>query len=170
MMRRRVLTFLSLVCASPAVAQPVIPDLAAMIECRVEARTYNGFALEFAMDPDAAADLGWTEVEQPNPFLREFSLTEPVRIFGRETRNIAFGASGLLAVLDGEEARKLAAELGVVAVVDTPEKFLAEKVLADTVQDEDGLRTRTRIALNVSTVDSHPGKVLAGCSYAVTIE
>ncbi len=167
MMRRVVL---SLLFASPAWAQPAIPDLAAMIECRVDARTYNGFALEFAMDPDAATDLGWIEVEQPNPFLREFSLTEPVRVFGRETRNIGFGASGLLAFLNGEDARKLAAELGVVAVVDTPEKFLGEKVLSEIAEEQDGLRTRTRIALNVSTVDSHPGKVLAGCSYAVTVE
>jgi hypothetical protein len=32
-----------------------------------------------------------------------------------------------------------------------------------------GMTFETRVALNVSTLDSHPGKTLVGCSYKVEV-
>ena len=49
---------------------------------------------------------------------------------------------------------------------------MAEKVIVDT-RDVDAAATfSTYVTLNVSNVDTHPGKTLAGCSYKleVTVE
>ena len=73
-------------------------------------------------------------------------------------------------VLDGVPPQELADKLGVAAVVASSEKFLGEKVIVEKSEEDGGITLKTRIALNVSTVDSHPGKTLAGCSYQIEVQ
>lgn len=75
-----------------------------------------------------------------------------------------------MAVLDGIAAPDLARQLDVPATVSTPGKFLGEKVVAENTEEAGGVSLVTRITLNVSTVESHPGKALAGCSYALDVK
>ncbi|MGX7875820.1 hypothetical protein ACVDG5_026625 [Mesorhizobium sp. ORM6] len=158
--------------ASPAMAgdfDPASLDLAALIECKADVPTYNGFALWLADEPGAADTLGWKEVPSGNPFLRQYQLPALVHVFGFGTETIAFTATGPMAVLDTIAAPDLARQLDVPATVSTPDKFLGEKVVAESTGDTGGMSLATRITLNVSTVDTHPGKTLAGCSYALDV-
>ncbi len=77
---------------------------------------------------------------------------------------------GPLAVLKDVAPPDLAATLGVEPMIDTPEKFLGQKVLQQDADDVGGTRIETTVALNVSTVDTHADATLAGCSYRVEIE
>nr|WP_292512848.1 hypothetical protein [Mesorhizobium sp.] len=144
-------------------------DLAALIECRADVPAYNGLAFWLSGEPGAPAKLGWKDVPAGNPFLRQYELPATVGVFGYETSSIVFTATGPMAVLDGVSAPDLARELGIAPEVATPEKFLGEKIVVESSEEADGMTFSTRIALNVSTVDSHPGKVLAGCSYALDV-
>ncbi len=74
-----------------------------------------------------------------------------------------------MAVLDGIAAPDLARQLDVPAMVSSTDKFLGEKVVTESTDDTGGVSLSTRITLNVSTVDTHPGKTLAGCSYALDV-
>ncbi|MCA0035194.1 hypothetical protein [Mesorhizobium sp. B263B2A] len=159
--------------ATPAMAEDFDPaslDLAALIECRADVPAYNGFAFWLAGEPGAADRLGWKEVPSGNPFLRQYQLPAPVHVFGRETGTVVFTATGPMAVLEGIAAPDLAWQIGAPATVSSPDKFLGEKVVAESTEDTGGVSLATRITLNVSTVESHPGKTLAGCSYALDVK
>lgn len=149
---------------------PASVDLVALIECRADVPDYTGFALWLGGEPGAAGTLGWKEVSSGNPFLRQYRLPAPLHVFGHETTAIVFTATGPMAVLDGVAAPELARKLAVPATISTPDKFLGEKVVVDETEVADGTTFATHIALNVSTVDSHPGEVLAGCSYAIEVK
>ncbi|MER9256244.1 hypothetical protein NKI59_31755 [Mesorhizobium sp. M0598] len=97
-------------------------------------------------------------------------MPAPLRVFGRETASVVLTATGPMAVFDDVSAPDLARALGVAAQISTPEKFLGEKIILESSEEADGVTFSTRIAVNVSTVDSHPGKVLAGCSYALDVK
>ena len=158
--------------ATPAMAEgfdPASLDLTALIECRADVPAYNGFALWLTGEPDAVEKLSWKEVASGNPFLSQYQLPAPIHVFGRETGTIVFTATGPMAVLDGIAAADLARQLDIPATVSTPDKFLGEKVVAESTEDTGGVGLSTRITLNVSTVDTHPGKTLAGCSYALDV-
>lgn len=161
--------------AATAEQDPSKIDLARLVECTTyDVPSYNDFAM-WLTGPESVATMkqfGITELPSGNPLLREFQLAAPVSVFGRQTNRIAFASSGPLAVLDEPDPHPLARALGVTAVVDQPNKYLGAKEIlsrkeqlenSDTVLD-------TRISLNVSTDDSHPGKTLAGCSYSIEVE
>ncbi len=150
---------------------PAMPDLAAIIGCEADIPTYSALVFHLSMEPDAVDTLGWTELESGNPFLRQFDLLRPIEVFGHSASQIVFSAAGPLAILHGVDATTLAASLGAEPAPAAPGQFLAEKVIFEEVEeDEDaGMTFDTRIALNVSTVDTHPGVVLAGCSYRIEI-
>ncbi|MBZ9737842.1 MULTISPECIES: hypothetical protein [unclassified Mesorhizobium] len=159
--------------AAPATADDFDPaslDLAALIECRTGVPGYNGFALWLTGESGAVRKLGWKEVPSGNPFLRQYRLPAPIHVFGHDTGTIVFTATGLMAVLDGVAAPDLAKELGIQATASTPDKFLGEKVVAENTEEAGGVTLATHIALNVSTVASHSGKTLAGCSYALDVK
>lgn len=166
---------LCLFMAGPASAQdagfdPSTLDLPALIECRADVQTYNVFAFWLAAETDTSSTLGWQETESGNPFLKQYRLPASVSVFGRETDTIVFTASGPMAVLDGISPQEMAQKLEITPEISTPEKFLGEKVIVDKTEEDDGMRFQTRISLNVSTVDSHPGKTLAGCSYSINMQ
>jgi len=159
--------------AAPAAAQEFDPasfDLPALIECRAGVEDYNGFAFWLAGDPEAASQLGWTEATTDNPFLKEYRLPAPVGVFGRETTALVFTATGPMAVFDGAIARDLAKELGISPMIDSADKFLGEKIVLEESEQSGESTFVTRISLNVSTVESHLGKTLAGCSYSIEVK
>jgi hypothetical protein len=154
----------------PAVAaaqgdQP--PDLAALIECRADLQAWNGPAFSLMGGPGAVEALGWTARPSDNPFLQEYDLPAPIHAFGRETSRIALTATGPMAVFGGMSPAGLATELGVTPIVTSPEKFVGEKVVVDKREDDGGTVLVTRVTLNVSSVTTHPGLTLAGCSYVL---
>lgn len=161
--------------AETAEQDPSKIDLAKLIECTTyDVPSYNNFAL-WLTGPDSAAamkQLGLSELPSDNPFLREFQLSSPVTVFGRQTARIVFASTGPLAVLDEADPHPLAKQLGVIASVDQPNKFLGEKVVLSQKDQQENSDTvlETRISLNVSTVDTHPDKTLAGCSYSIEVE
>jgi len=170
---------------------PTKIDVRDAIACRLDAPTYNAFAMAAAGDDAQAAKLGWKPVTSSNFLLKEYELPAPIVVAGSySTRRIAFTSSGILAILDEPDpavvARKEKIEnaMGGDGLVDALvasgkviraqaeaeikfRKFLGERVISDVTDPADGdhFRARTRIALNVSNVTSHPGKTLYGCSY-----
>lgn len=150
-------------------------DLAKLIECTTyDVPSYNNFALWLTGPESAKAmrQFGISELPSDNPFLREFQLSMPLTVFGRRTNRIVFTSTGPLAVLDEADPHSLAKQLGATASVDQPNKFLGEKVVLSHKDQQANSDTvlETRISLNVSTVDTHPDKTLAGCSYSIEVE
>ncbi|WP_376702666.1 hypothetical protein RQ479_22320 [Mesorhizobium sp. ISC25] len=149
---------------------PASLDLAALIKCRADVSTYAGFALWLSDRPDAPAKLGWKDVPAGNPFLKQYEIAGPAsRVRARNGIRRPYRDRADSGV-DDVSAPDLARELGVTAQISTPEKFLGEKIVVESSEEADGMTFSTRIALNVSTVKSHPGKVLAGCSYALDVK
>lgn len=152
---------------SPA-AHPAAPDLAALIACEREVADFLALA-PVLQDPLRAVALGWRPLPQRNLFLTEYALTAPIRVFGHETRHVAFSGDNAMAVLDLPDPRALARQLELEALIDTPEKAMFGKELRSTEHADpgsDAVRYES-VILNLSTVDSHPGQTLAGCSYSV---
>jgi hypothetical protein len=168
------LTPLAAQAQEPVEFDPATLDLAKLIECRTYAPPqYNALAFWLMEDGGKAARarFGLTETRSANPLLQTYALKAPLSVFGRQTRQVAFTSSGLVAVLDEADPHPLARELGVDPVVDSPGKFLGERQISASSQNDEGTSMifKSRVALNVSTVTSHPGKTLAGCSYEIDI-
>jgi hypothetical protein len=157
----------------PAAAAPAAGELEPLIECRSGQADYNALAMALTGSDGAETRrrLGLKTVKSANPFLAEYRLAEPISVFGRKASRIVFNSAGVFALLEGVEPRALAAELGVTPAFDTPSKFMGEKLVRE---DEDSLAggdvvLKSRVTLNVSTVSSHPGVVLAGCGYQMDV-
>lgn len=142
-----------------------VPDLAALIECRAGVRDWGRLAFSLMEGPAAAEALGWKLRTSDNPFLQEYDLPRAVEVFRRSAARIALTANGPMAVLDGVSPAALASELGIEPALSSSEKFLAERVIAESRDEEGGTVFRARVALNVSSVATHPDVTLAGCSY-----
>jgi hypothetical protein len=141
-------------------------SVADIIECKYDVQTYNRYAMAVASTGDVVAP-GLTKVETDNPFLSEYETTEPITVFGYTTRRVVFTSAGIMAVLDAPDVAKVAAKLEVPPALEMPGKFLGEKTVSEikeTVEGEDWIYS---VKLNVSTVTTHPGKTLAGCTYTV---
>jgi len=157
--------------ATQAAAPVVKPDLAALIECRGEVPQLHALAPALD-DPLQAVALGWRPLPQANMFLTEFMLATPITVFGRSSDHIAFSGNSVLAIIDLPDPRPLAAELELETAIDTPTKAMFGKELRSTeiVDPETGTPLIESLVLNVSNVDSHPGKTLVGCSYSLDLE
>jgi hypothetical protein len=154
--------------AADAVASATPPDLSALVECRLGHADFAAY-LPVLQDPLKAVALGWRPLPQSNPFMLEYQLIVPITVFGRKTDHIAFAGDGVVAVLDLAEPRVLARELQLETGVDTPQKAIfGREARATEVTGPDGRPGWIDTAvINVSNVDSHPGKTLAGCSYSL---
>lgn len=168
---------LALPCSALAQAEedfdPATVDLVKLIECQTyDVPSYNALAFWLAgtEGADARRHLGFTEVKSANYLLKEYRLAKPVTVFGRQTSRVAFTNSGPMAVLDDADPRPLAKALNVEAVIDAPTKFMGERVISQTSEKIGANTIGMRVSLNVSTVSSHPGKTLAGCSYRLDVE
>ncbi len=140
-------------------------DLSALVECRAGVPDYGALAFKIVGDPALPKAMGWVEVEQSNPFLREYQLPKVIKVFGYKTTHIAFGSAALLAILDGVAPKALAAKLGL----EDASPGAGKVIFAKTIKEEKDDLATTIIRLNVSTVDSHPGKTLVGCEYRVDV-
>lgn len=152
---------------SPA---PTRPDLPALIECRADHAAF--LALAPAMtDALQAVAWGWQPLPQSNMFMTEFQLATPIRVFGHDTRRIAFAGESVMAVLDLPDPRPLARQLELETAIDTPDKamFGKELVSNESHDAESGLTVIESVVLNVSNVASHPGQTLVGCSYSLDV-
>jgi hypothetical protein len=153
----------------PAPAPPAPSgDLSALLECRLGQADFMAY-LPVLRDPLKAIALGWRPLPQANPFMVEYRLNAPVSVFGRQSDHIAFAGDGVVAVLDLAEPRTLARELQLETGIDTPQKALfGREARATEMTGPDGSPGWVETAvINVSNVDSHPGKTLAGCSYSL---
>jgi len=143
------------------------PDLAALVECRLDYPALLAL-LPVQADPLRAVSLGWRPQPQSNPFMVEYRLNTPIRVFGHATDHIALAGDAVLAVLDLPDPRPLARQLELEAGIDTPAKAMfGREVRAEEVPAAAGEGPWIESAvLTVSNVDSHPGKTLAGCAYS----
>jgi hypothetical protein len=105
-----------------------------LIECRADIKAYNGFAIWLTSEPDASVRLGWRKLPSDNPFLEEYRLGSPINVFGHATSNIAFTATGPMAVLDDISPEALANSLGLTVAVENAGKFMAEKTKVENNQ------------------------------------
>ncbi|MFT4255660.1 MAG: hypothetical protein QM599_01640 [Pseudoxanthomonas sp.] len=161
-----ILSLLSLTGHASAGEASPTPDLPALIECRAQIEDFLALAPAL-QDPLKAVALGWKPLPQANLFMTEFELIAPIRVFGHDTRHIAFSGEGIVAVLDLPDPRPLAHELQLETAIDTPQKAMFGREVrgVETTDPRTGKALYESAVLSVANVDSHPGKTLAGCSY-----
>ncbi|MDQ7760307.1 hypothetical protein RAB70_11245 [Xanthomonas sontii] len=183
-MIRPSLVLLALGCVAPAAATATPPaaapaastaadpaiDLPGLLECRKHEADFAALAPLLA-DPLKAVAHGWRPLPQSNLFMTEYALTRPIQVFGYSSERIAFSGASVMAILDLPDPRPLAKRLNLEAAVDTPKKAMfGREVLSRDVHDpKTGEPMIESIILSVSTVKSHPGKTLAGCSYSLDL-
>ncbi len=152
---------------------PETVDVADVIQCKISAPHYVGFIMAFTLDgePGSWDKRGWKKVDPKNAWLTQYRLPAPINVFGYKTDNVVFTNSGMLAVLDIAEPHAIAAQNGV-EIWPAATRYMGEKILEEkeAVESELGMKIKTKISLNISTVTSHPGKTLIGCSYTTDLE
>ncbi|MFT4249011.1 MAG: hypothetical protein QM581_13435 [Pseudomonas sp.] len=167
MIRPLLLTALACVAGKGMAAEPVAPDLPALIECRQDIGSYARTIVPLLNDSAAAAALGWQALPRTNPFMTEFRLPAPIEVFGSSSDHVMVSGGTIMALLDNPDPRTLARRLQLETGVDTAEKFMAGREVAsrDIVTPATGEKMIESVILSVSDVHSHPGKTLAGCTY-----
>ncbi len=168
MLLRSALPLLMLVAAPAARGAPV--DLAALVECRQDVAAHAAFTALVA-DPLKAVAAGLQPLPQTNAFMSEFRLAQPLTVFGHRTEHIALAGASVMAILDLADPRPLARELSLETAYDADGKFMAgrELVSRDITDAASGEAQIESIILSVSTVQSHPGRTLAGCTYSLDL-
>jgi hypothetical protein len=148
------------------------PDLPALIQCEQGVYAFQALITPVE-DPLAAVALGWAPLPRSNPFMAEYRLNTPVEVFGTRTELIAISGGSVLAVIDAQQnpPHALASALDLEVVVDEAGKFMAgrEVISRDLVDPQSGQTVIESAVLGVSTVSSHPGKVLVGCTYSLDL-
>ncbi|WP_447897293.1 hypothetical protein [Stenotrophomonas sepilia] len=162
---------LSLLCAfavPSALASSL--DLPALIECRQGVAEQTALAPLLA-DPLKAVARGLQPLPQGNQFMSEYRLASPITVFGQQTERVAVAGASIMAVLDQADPRPLAKRLALETGYDQNGKFMAgrELVSRDVTDPQSGEAQIESIILSVSTVASHPGKTLAGCTYSLDL-
>jgi hypothetical protein len=161
---------LGLLALLPAAAPAAPLDLAALIECRQGLADYSAVARVVA-DPLKAVAAGLQPLPQSNQFMSEFRLATPLTVFGQRTEYVAVAGASIMAILDLADPRPLARSLALEDGVDTPDKFMAgrELVSRDVTDPRTGEPMIESVILSLSTVKTHPGKTLAGCTYSLDL-
>ena len=145
-------------------------DLTALIECRQSVSDYDAVAPVVA-DPLKAVANGLQPLPQTNQFMTEFRLAAPITVFGERAEYITVAGASIMAILDLADPRPLAKRLALEDGVDTPQKFMAgrELVSRDVTDPRTGEALIESVILSLSTVKTHPGKTLAGCTYSLDL-
>jgi hypothetical protein len=156
---------------------PLTIDVGELLNCASDVPTYNTFAMSLDDKKYGYRARGWTKVDSKNPFLSEYRLPKPMDVVGGvtetyRTQTIVFSSSAIMAVIDLKDPTELAKSLNIDDYVSFPGKFMGQRVVSETAKDdaELGMRFTSKIAQSVSTVTSHPGKTLYGCSYRIDME
>ncbi len=160
----------AMAAAAPPAQAAAKLDLPALIECRQRVADYDAVAAVVA-DPLKAVANGLQPLEQRNQFMAEYRLANPITVFGQRAEYITVSGASIMAILDVADPRPLAKGLALEDGVDNPEKFMAgrEVVARDVTDPRSGEPMIESIILSVSTVQSHPGKTLAGCTYSLDL-
>lgn len=155
---------------TPAFAEAATLDLTALIECRQSVSDYDAVAPVVA-DPLKAVANGLQPLPQTNQFMSEFRLAAPITVFGERAEYITVAGASIMAILDLADPRPLAKRLALEDGLDTPVKFMAgrELVSRDVTDPRTGEALIESVILSLSTVKSHPGKTLAGCTYSLDL-
>lgn len=142
------------------------------INCKLDARQYMGFSVTLSAEDGGFKKRGWKKQESGNLFLSQYLLPSPINVAGYKTNKIVFSANAVLAVLDVADPSKLALQEKIQNSFPGSDKFLGERELINKVEkdQETGWTVTTRITRNISTVSSHPGKTLVGCSYDMNVK
>jgi len=158
--------------AQPDAFDPGSVTLAPLISCQDTPERFLALAIALQSEPLTAVSLGWRPLPATNPFMVEYALNTPIEVFGHRSAHIAFAGSSVLAILDLPDPRPLARQLELETGIDTPAKALfGKEVLSEEFIDPDvGVVFIRSAVLNVSNVDSHPGKTLVGCTYSIDPE
>lgn len=150
--------------AAPAAA----PDWNRLLECRAAVGDYHQFVLEDFQNAAYQRRIGVTPVRQGNPFLNEYALGKPLDMAGYRFSHVVFSASGVMAILDEPDAAALAEKLQIPIAMRTSDKIMASQTVSETEMEPlEKMRFWHRVSRELSTVSSHPGKTLLGCSYRV---
>ncbi|SFN97801.1 hypothetical protein SAMN05660284_02651 [Formivibrio citricus] len=156
----------SLFLDRPSLASETLPEWVKMIECKVAFEDYMSFVLGDFQDEKLKAKMGIKKIQQDNPFLHEYELSQPIKVYGHETRRVVFNSAGIMAVLDEKAPLPLAEKLGLNVVVNTGTKILATRTISETKPETIGsMKVWRKISQDLSTVSSHRDKTLLGCTY-----
>lgn len=150
---------------------PNAVDVVDAINCSLDARQYTGFSVTLGNEDGGFRKRGWKKQESGNPFLSQYLLPSPISVAGHKTKTIVFSANAVLAVLDIANPGQLAARENIQNSYLGTDKFLGEREVINKIEKdkETGWTVTTRITRNISTVSSHPGKTLLGCSYNMNV-
>lgn len=164
------LRFLPVLLAAAPTAFAAPLDLPALIECRQGVAEHAALAPLLA-DPLKAVAGGLQPLPQGNQFMSEYRLAAPITVFGQQTDRVAVAGASIMAVLDQADPRPLAKRLALETGYDQDGKFMAgrELVSRDVADPKTGEAQIESIILSVSTVATHPGKTLAGCTYSLDL-
>jgi hypothetical protein len=153
---------------------PETVDVADIIGCKIDAGHYLGFIMTLTTDdePGSYQQRGWSKVKSPNPMMTQYRLPMPVTVYGYTTSDVVFTSSAMLAVIDLADPTALAKAQNVENIFPGASRFMGEREISNTteVNTEADITFKKRVAVNISTVSSHPGKTLIGCSYRMDIE
>ena len=151
---------------------PRAPDLAALVQCQASVEQFAGLT-GAVDDPLQAVALGWAPQPRTNPFMAEYRLNTPVQAHGQRSDWLAISGGTVMLVLDQAQVspQALAAQLALEVVVDESGKFMAgrELVSRDWIDPENGQTLIESAVIGVSTVASHAGKTLVGCTYSLDL-
>lgn len=154
---------------------PLTVDVVDALECRLDPRTYNGFAFTIGSDDSGYRARGWKRRKSNNPFLSQYELPKPITIAGHRTRTVVFSSTAIMAVLDAD-LNELARHENIENAMDASQKlgasrkFLGERVISSKSETDNGLRFASTVKRVLSNVTSHPTKALLGCSYSVELK
>lgn len=132
-----------------------------MLECKISHEEYWDFAYGVLQNENSKKRLGMQKIKQDNPFIEEYKLSIPITIYGYTTDHIAFTSAGVMAIVDEKNPKQLAKKLNMNIEFDSGDKILATKIISPS----EPKYFDPFLALDLSTITSHPNKTLIGCSY-----
>lgn len=137
-----------------------------MLECKISHEEYLNFSYDILQNEDSKKILGMQKIKQDNPFIEEYKLSKPITIYNYSTDHIAFTSAGIMAIVDEKNPKQLAQKLDMNIEFDSGDKILATKIISPS----EPKYFDPFLALDLSTITSHPNKTLVGCSYRVSNE
>lgn len=137
-----------------------------MIACDYAFGDYTSFVLGDFQSEKFKSKSRIKKINQGNPFLAEYELPEPITVFGYTTNRIVFTSAGVMAVVDESDPRQTAEKLQLNVVYQAGTKIMATKTISESRPEMIGeIKVWQKTSRDLSTVDSHPGKMLIGCTY-----
>jgi hypothetical protein len=118
------------------------------------------------LEPGQIERWGWRKIESGSGFLSVFQLPQSIDVFGQRTSQVAFSASGIVALLPAASWSTLLELLKLDPISVGPTMKLYGRAVGADTYTSSTFTVVQKISYSVSTSDAYPGVVLAGCSYA----